>query len=1133
MAYNDVLTGYRVTANAGDQRFLYGDKVDNTATNFTVGEELATGKVVGLPWPQLGTFYADTAGDVFFVTPGSFNGGTVSLVTEWGDWVGDASRYGTMAGDSIIGNAADEAIFGGQTRSTLHTGNDKIYGGAGNDSIFAGDGNDYVDGGSGADLVFAGEGNDTVRGGTGADKLFGGNGIDIVDYSDSNSPVFADLGTATVTIGATHDTVLGFEGLNAGNGNDTVVGGRADELIKGNGGDDSISGQAGNDTVDGGDGRDNLDGGAGNDSVVGGAGDDTLYGQSGHDTIVGGAGADNAYGGDGNDALYGEDRAADGSSAEADGANDTLAGGSGNDTIHGGGGDDSLRGGGGSDTVYGGAGNDVITGDYDEINPGNDDFDSHNVSVEYVNEGTGGAGGKSGYEFDGATSQWNGTNASKIPALKLEQNSAGGTDHAAINFATKTDTYESAVKNVAFRINDIDAVKNSFKDVVTIRAYDGNGNPVAVTINGSFAGTTTTASDGSVTLTGASKNGLEYLASDKAASALVNIAGPVARIELEYGNGGSSAQHAVWVTGLTYDKVLATPGADLLMGGDGHDTIYGGAGSDTLDGGTGNDKLFGGFGRDVLQGDAGDDTLNGGTGADVLNGGSGLDYADYANSDAGVTINLSTGEGLGGHAEGDRLVGIDGVFGSKFNDRIIGYDGESKTGSDVFTNVFYGGEGDDHLDGRGGDDKLYGGSGNDKLIGGSGNDTLDGGTGDDVFKLEDNFGKDSIVGGEDADGRDFDAIDASNVTAGMTVTWTGSEAGKVGVTGGSAGSFQEIEYVSTGSGADLIDASKSHIGVNVDTNGGNDSIIGSAGDDRLKSGDGNDTIVGGKGSDTIEAGSGDDTVIFGRGDVALGDDGNDTFKLDDHLDNAEGSDKTIYISGGDNTKDGRDVIDMTGIDGWKNVVTDKETGSGTITLKDGTIIHYEGIEQVIICFTPGTMIRTLGGNRAIETLKAGDMVLTRDSGMQPIRWIGSSTVQATGSFAPIRIRAGAVPDLTGDLLVSPQHRMLIEGYRAQLLFGEREVLASAKHMVDGKFVTVEEGGNVTYIHMLFDQHEVVYANGAATESYHPASYSLGGLAAETREELFAIFPELRSLPASYGDTARRVLKGYEVNALAW
>ena len=234
------------------------------------------------------------------------------------------------------------------------------------------------------------------------------------------------------------------------------------------------------------------------------------------------------------------------------------------------------------------------------------------------------------------------------------------------------------------------------------------------------------------------------------------------------------------------------------------------------------------------------------------------------------------------------------------------------------------------------------------------------------------------------------------------------------------------------------------------------------------------------------------------------------------------------------TPDGHHVLDLGEETGFTTDITgrDPATGAktGTVTLANGTVIPFKDVDQ-IICFTPGAMIRTLGGARPVETLKTGDMVLTRDHGPQAIRWIGTSTVAGKGRFAPIRLTPRALPDLTADLLVSPQHRMLIEGYRAQLLFAEDEVLAPARHMVDGTAVTVEERDAVTYIHLLFDRHEVIWANGAATESYHPGGYSLDALSAPVREELFALFPDLRTLPDSYGRTARRVLKAYEVRAL--
>ncbi|WP_435165993.1 Hint domain-containing protein [Falsirhodobacter sp. 1013] len=203
---------------------------------------------------------------------------------------------------------------------------------------------------------------------------------------------------------------------------------------------------------------------------------------------------------------------------------------------------------------------------------------------------------------------------------------------------------------------------------------------------------------------------------------------------------------------------------------------------------------------------------------------------------------------------------------------------------------------------------------------------------------------------------------------------------------------------------------------------------------------------------------------------------------------------------------------------------------GRITLADGTRLGFPAAER-IICFTPGARVQTDGGPRAVETLMAGDMVVTRDRGLQPLRWVGRTEVPGLGGLAPVRIRSAAFPGLTADLVVSPHHRMLIEGPRATRLQGETEVLAVARHLVDGRHVTVEERETVTYLHLLFDRHEVIVVNGVATESYHPADHGFGGLDDATREGVFAVFPQLRTLPESYGRTARRVLTRSEAALL--
>ncbi|MEO0830380.1 MAG: Hint domain-containing protein, partial [Pseudomonadota bacterium] len=184
----------------------------------------------------------------------------------------------------------------------------------------------------------------------------------------------------------------------------------------------------------------------------------------------------------------------------------------------------------------------------------------------------------------------------------------------------------------------------------------------------------------------------------------------------------------------------------------------------------------------------------------------------------------------------------------------------------------------------------------------------------------------------------------------------------------------------------------------------------------------------------------------------------------------------------------------------------------------------------IICFTAGTAIQTPSGERRIESLTPGDLVLTLDHGPQPIRWIGQKTVTATGALAPIRFERGTIGNRR-DLLVSPQHRMLVGGYLTQLHFGESEVLAPAKSLVDEVGVTVAYGGIVTYYHMLFDTHEIVIANGAPSESFYPGAFGLDTVDDPGRDEIFRLFPELRSDLAAFGPAGRVCVRATEARAL--
>lgn len=139
-------------------------------------------------------------------------------------------------------------------------------------------------------------------------------------------------------------------------------------------------------------------------------------------------------------------------------------------------------------------------------------------------------------------------------------------------------------------------------------------------------------------------------------------------------------------------------------------------------------------------------------------------------------------------------------------------------------------------------------------------------------------------------------------------------------------------------------------------------------------------------------------------------------------------------------------------------------------------------EVACVSFTRGTMITMASGaQKPVEDLCEGDMVLTRDDGAQPLRWIGASTLRATGEGAPIRILAGTLNN-AGDLLVSPDHRLFVYQRRDHLGAGRSEILVKARHLVNGDSVRRIEGGFVDYFQLLFDDHQIIYAEGIAAET---------------------------------------------------
>ncbi|MEM9580499.1 MAG: Hint domain-containing protein [Pseudomonadota bacterium] len=379
-----------------------------------------------------------------------------------------------------------------------------------------------------------------------------------------------------------------------------------------------------------------------------------------------------------------------------------------------------------------------------------------------------------------------------------------------------------------------------------------------------------------------------------------------------------------------------------------------------------------------------------------------------------------------------------------------------------------GGAGSDTIFGEAGDDTIAGGGGADSIDGGIGNDTIDGGNGDDT-----------ILGGDGDD----------------VITDSGGSGSQDSIDGGA----------------------------------GNDTISGGLASDTITGGTGADVIDGQAGADSVDGGAGNDTISVSQGDTVTGGEGEDYFTLQD-----TGDTGTITIDGGTTGEPGGDTLFLNGLGDRSTLVTtpsagDPDARDGTITLIDGTVVNFTNIER-IICFTPGTRIATPTGDVAAEKLRPGDLVMTADNGPQPLGWVGRSTVPAMGPFAPIRL----APNLTGarrPISVSPQHRMMICDWRAALMFDAQEVLVPAIHMLGFEGASVAYAHEATYIHLMLDAHEVIYAEGAPSESFHFAEEGLKALHPAARAELQLRYPQVAQDMRAHGPTARRVLKRWESDML--
>ncbi len=858
-------------------------------------------------------------------------------------------------------------------------------------------------------------------------------------------------------------------------GNDYLSGGLGNDSLLGYDGNDTLSGDEGNDTLDGGNGNDSLNGGIGDDSVLGAAGNDTLLGGDGRDSLYGGADADSLAGDAGNDLLYGGD------------GNDTLDGGADNDTLYGDAGNDSLLGAAGNDNLFGGVGNDTLLGgDGDDSLDGGADADSliGEAGNDTLNGGAGadwlyGGGGMDYADYSGSGAGVN------------------------VDLAAGTGLGGDAQGDV---LGGIDGVFGSAFDD-TLLGYDPES-----------------------TLPG-----------DLWTNVLYGAAGN----DSIDGRGGSDSLYG----GTGNDTVIGGAGNDLVDGGDGNDSLSGDAGNDTLAGGLGDDRLYGGADNDTLSGDAGNDLLYGGTGNDSLSGGTDNDtlYGD----DGADTLDGGDGnDSLSGDAGNDTLVGglgDDRLYGGADNDALSGDAGNDLLyggmGTDSLlggadNDTLYGDDGADTLDGGAGSDLLFGGLGNDSLLGGTENDTLNGDEGNDTLLGGD--GDDRLNGGADNDSLSGGAGDDllyggdgdDSLSGGDGNDTLSGDLGNDSLSGGLGN-----DWLFGGDGSDALSGDAGNDGLSGDA--GNDLLYGGAGNDLLYGGVGNDTLYGGLGDDVVYGDAGDDTLHGDAGaDTLYGGAGNDLFIADGNSD-AFGD----VVDGSENSGD-NDVLDLTSW-GWArtNILYDPmNPENGTVEFLDSTgavigTMSFSNIEKVIPCFTPGVMIATARGDVAVENLCAGDLVVTRDHGLQPIRWIGNRKLGLADLIAqprlqPVMIGQGALgfglP--LRDTLVSPQHRMLIEGALPEMLFAEAEVLVAATHLTALPGIVQILPPGVTYIHLLLEHHEIICANGAWSESFQPAEQMLNALEDGPRAEIAALFPELMADHTDY-PAARPTLKAHEAKVL--
>lgn len=802
-----------------------------------------------------------------------------------------ASTQGTTGSAEIFGKVISSPFRVPTTNEpfavTGTVGNDVLTGGDNDDTLIGGSGDDTLDAGGDAytcDTLIGGDGNDILRAALGYATLDGGAGDDVLIASSYMTTLNGGIGNDTLVITGVPGAVDLQAGTYSSNGSITgienVVADDNQAYLRGDGGINTLIGGAGDDALEGRGGADYLDGGNGvdvavytnssagisigldgrvghggeaegdrlvnietvygtayDDSLIGNTGNETLYGGSGNDFLAGGGGADKLDGGGGvNTVSYGTSNAgvsvnlATGLGAGGDAQGDQLTyinnliGSSFGDTLIGDGQDNTLTGGAGADSLNGGAGIDMAS--YADSTSG--------VSVNLAT-GIGTGGDAEGDRL---------SNIEIIEGSAFSDTLTGSVGISTLKGGTGIDT---AVFACNWR--DASIVRNSNTIVVTV----GSATTTLIGMEEARFADRTIYLDG--------RNNVPDARSDSLSTGENTplVISPSALLSNDRDPDADVLSIAA-VSSSTHGRALIQDDGTIRFV---PDTNYSGPASFsyTVSDGRGGDVSST---VDITVIEA-DDFFTAIAAAEPFNGGTGNDTVSYVNSATAVTVDLATGSGSGGFAQGDSFISIENVTGSGLADTLKGTNG---------ANTLSGGAGDDLLEGGAGADRLDGGAGTDtasyagasagvvvSLATGSGSqgdafgdvltgiENLTGSGTDDVLTgdsggnvLMGSGGNDTLIGGGGADtldgGAGSDTVSYSDSAAGVRIDLGGHTA-----IGGSADGdvLTGIENLEGSSQADIL------IG-----DGGSNILSGGAGNDTLRGGTGDDTLIGGAGLDSAE-----------------------------------------------------------------------------------------------------------------------------------------------------------------------------------------------------------------------------------------------------------------------------------------